>query len=145
MAVRATCLAGALLAACAVASPAMALGPLPWCFTTSPFNDFLVLWPKSTGGGQRSGSGLDLFGNRTMSVSTNNQSGTFTIGYTIYPQPGFDPVFASATVSAATGAGTGECFAPSYELCGAFTIQKVSCSLGSAGRLAGSGRAMGKR
>ena len=145
MVLRATCLAGAILAACAVATPAAALGPLPWCFTTSPFSDFLVLWPKATGGGQRSGSGLDLSGNRTMSVSTYNQGGSFVIGYTIYPQPGYDPVFASATVAAATGAGTGECFAPGYQDCGAFTIQKVSCSLGSGGRLAGSGRAMGKR
>lgn len=143
MVVRATCLAGAFLAALAIAKPAAALGPLPWCFTTSPFSDFFVLWPKSTGGGQRSGSGLDLSGNRTMNVSTYNQGGTFTIGYTIYPQPGYDPVFASATVSAATGTGSGECFAPGLLDCGAFTIQKVSCSLASTAR-SRSGRVMGK-
>ena len=146
MAVRATSLAAAMVAALSVATPAAALGPLPWCFTTDPFSDFFILWPKPTGGGQRAGSGLDLAGNRAMSVSTVNQSGQFTIGYTIYPQPGFDPVFGGATVNALTGSGTGECFAPGLLDCGEFTIQKVSCSLAATRQpRAGTGRVMGKR
>ena len=85
-------------------------------------------------------------GNRAMSVSTVNQSGQFTIGYTIYPQPGFDPVFGGATVNALTGSGTGECFAPGLLDCGEFTIQKVSCSLAATRQpRAGTGRVMGKR
>ena len=68
MAVRGASLGAALLAAVSFATPAAALGPLPWCFTTEPFSDFFVLWPKPTGGGQRSGSGLDLAGNRVPMV-----------------------------------------------------------------------------
>jgi hypothetical protein len=127
--------------------PAAALGPLPWCFSTLPFDDVLVVWPIRTGGGQRDGSGLDLAGNRTMSVNTFTKGGTLTIGYTIYPQPGFDPVFAGGTINLATRSGPGECFAPGFFDCGEFTFQQITCPKASSSARVppSSAKVMGKR
>lgn len=137
----------AAMATLAGAQPAAALGPLPWCFSTLPFGDILVLSPAKTSGGQRDGTGIDLAGARIVSVNTFVQGSIFTIGYTIYPQPGYDPVFAGGTINAATGSGPGECFSPGFFDCGEFTFQKIACpsSPGTARVFAPSAKFMGKR
>jgi hypothetical protein len=128
------------------AQPAAALGPLPWCFSTVPFGDVFVLWPIKTGGNQRDGSGFDLAGARTMTVNTSAKNGILTIGYTIYPQPGYDPVFAGGSINMSTGTGVGECFAPGLFDCGEFTFQQITCpSAPTARTFAASARVMGKR
>ena len=128
MSVRTTCVAMAAgMALLGAAQPAFATGPLPWCFSVLPLGDQFILWPTKTGGGQRDGSGFDIAGSRSMSVSTSTQGGTLTIGYTIYPQPGYDPVTGGGTVNIATGSGPGECFAPGLFDCGAFTFQRITC------------------
>ena len=148
MSVRTTFMAiAAALIVLAGAQPAAALGPLPWCLSTLPFGDIFILWPTKTGGNQRDGSGFDLAGARTMSVNTFAQSGILTIGYTIYPQPGFDPVFAGGTINLSTGSGSGECFSPGLFDCGEFTFQQIACpSLARTARVfAPSVKLMGKR
>ena len=148
MSVRATSMAvAAALAVLGPVRPALATGPLPWCFSTLPLADIFIVWPVKTGGGQRSGSGYDLAGGRTMSVSTVTEGGILTIGYTVFPHPGYDPVLGGGTVNIATGSGPGECFAPGLFDCGEFTFKRITCPkpLVGARILAPSAKVMGKR
>jgi hypothetical protein len=107
--------------------PALALWPLPWCFTMKPFTDIFVMNVKPTGNAQRAGSGRDLVGNRAMSVTAFTSDGVLQVGFTIYPAPGFGPVVVEARLDPDTGAGPGTCFAPTAAECGAVNFERIVC------------------
>ena len=135
-------LAAAAMLVLGAARPALALWPLPWCFTMLPFTDVFVLQSKTSGGNQRGGSGRDLSGFLV--------DGVLSLGGTIHPQPGYGPVVFGVNVDPDTGTGKGQCHAPTLADCGNFTMQRIVCP-GSAAEAAASlqalsppGPAMGK-
>ena len=128
---------------------AAAAGPL--CLSTDPFPDVLVLFLDFQGATPNAyyfdSVGQDLSGNRPMSVSlfADRAGSTLHIGYSTYPQVGFDPVTAGGTISTVTGTGPGQCFAPDLASCGDFTFAVVPCPSAAAAAPLREGRAQGQR
>jgi hypothetical protein len=119
-------------------SPASATTPIgPICFSTAPFGDVLVWFLDQQGVTANSvffdTVGKDLAGARSQAVAVflDRATRTLQVGYTTHPQPGFVPVFAGGTVDLATGMGPGQCFAPDFASCGAFTFQIIPCPAGA--------------
>jgi hypothetical protein len=120
-------------------SPANATTPIgPICFSTLPFGDVLVWFLDQQGVTANSvyfdAVGKDLGLTRTQSVSVilDRATRSLLVGYTTHPQPPVVPVIAGGTVDLATGMGPGQCFAPDFASCGAFTFQIIPCPAGAA-------------
>jgi hypothetical protein len=97
------------------------------CFSTAPFVDVLVWFLNNSGANQVIGSGRDLAGDRSQTVSGVILDGVLNVGYTTHPQSGLMPVIAGGTIDLATGTGPGQCFAPDLASCGDFTFARIPC------------------
>ena len=100
----------------------------PFCFSVAPFTDIFVWFLNTDGGNQLIGSGQDLAGDRSQTVSGFIRSEVLHVGYTTHPQPGFVPVIAGGTIDLATGTGPGQCFSPDFVSCGDFSLPDTFAS-----------------
>ena len=107
-----------------------AAGPL--CFSTPPFLDVFVWFVSPTGGNQFAGSGRDLAGDRTQTVSGFVSGNIATVGFVTHP--GLSDTVAvtgSGRIDLTTGTGPGSCFGPDFESCGSFTFTAITCPSGA--------------